>query len=182
MSTVLLPWRIHLPTADQTCVRVVLRPRGERDPWPFSLALTALQRLGATAEARFRSLGAGRGEPLLASQELAWRGVPLLLETDRREAALSLPCWDELADSEATEEDFWELVDAFAAAVDAAHGALGDGEALGLEAPGDAAALRRALGAHHALLVGAGCDAPGAGWLAAAYRELPLSGLTVLLR
>jgi len=182
MSAVLLPWRIHLPTADQTCVRVALRQRGERDPWPFTLALTTLQRLGATAGTRFRSLGAGRGEPLLASQELAWRGCPLLLETDRREAALTLPSWDEMADSQATEEDFWELVDAFAAAAGAAHGAIGDGEALDPPAPGSSETLRHALGAHHALLVPGGCDGVSPAWLAAPYRELPLSGLTVLLR
>jgi len=182
VSTVLLPWGIHLPTADQTCVRVALRPRGEHDPWPFSLALTAMQRLGATSQARFRSLGAGRGEPLIASQELEWRGCPLLLETHVHEAALSLPSWDEMTDSEATEADFWELVDAFAEAAGASHGAIGDGEALSPEPPAGAAATRRALGAHHALLVPATGEPTTPGWLAAAYRELPLSGLTVLLR
>lgn len=174
-------WSVHLPTADATCVRLRLRPRGPTDPWPFSLALTRLAALGAVGEERFRSLGAGRGEPLLASQELRWHGCPLHLETTlerdgRREVSLSLPAWDELATGDAVEDDLWELVDALAAAVDAERGALGDGEAL------DDGLPQRALARHLALLVPEG-DAqawPLGG--AARYRDLPLSGLAVLLR
>jgi hypothetical protein len=171
-------WSVHLPTADATWARLRLRPRGERDPWPFTLAVTQLQALGAVGEERFRSLGRGRDEPLLASQELRWRGCPLHLETllgreGSREAALALPSWDELAHSEATEDDFWDLVDGFAAAVGAGHGAIGDGEPLD-----------EVLDRHLALLLPPhlAADAESEGGRACLYRELPLSGLHVLLR
>ncbi len=171
-------WSVHLPTAGETCVRLRLRPRGERDPWPFTLAVTELGRLGAEGEGRFRSLGSGRGEPLLASQELRWRDCPVHLETLRtadgeREAALALPSWDEICEqSSASEADFWELVDGFAAAVDAEHGAIVDGEPL----------AGPAIEEHVAVLVAQHGAAELTGWRAARYRDLPRSGLAVLLR
>jgi len=174
-------WSVHLPTADETCVRLRLRPRDERDPWPFSLALTELARLGAVGEERFRAVGSGRGEPLIASQELRWRSCALHVETlatrdGTREAALALPSWDELCErSEATEEDFWELVDAFAAAVDAEHGAIVDGEALASAGP-------PAIEDHVAVLLPTGAAAHQSGSRSARYRDLPRSGLSVLLR
>lgn len=179
-------WAIHLPTAAATCVRLRLRPRDEHDPWPFVLALTELRQLGATGAERFRSLGRGRGEPVLASQDMVWRGCPLHLLTlaaadGVREASLELPSWDELVGGEATEADFWELVDVVAAAVGARHGAIGDGEPL------DAPAVARpgwedAVARHLAVLL-PGADAAEVGaWRAARYRDLPLSGLVVLLR
>jgi hypothetical protein len=183
-------WAIHLPTADETCVRVSLRPRGERDPWPFSLALTELAGLGAVGEGRFRALGSGHGEPLLASQELAWRGCAVHLETlvardGSREAALALPSWDELCDqSDAGEDDFWELVDAFAGAMGAAHGAIVDGEPLD-PSPLDAeagAGWERLLDRHLALLVPEHVAAGLRGCRAVHYRDLPRSRLAVLLR
>lgn len=176
-------WSIHLPTADETCVRLRLRPRDERDPWPFSLAITELGRLGVEGEGRFRALGSGHGEPLLASHELRWRDCPVHLETLRtgdghREAALALPSWDEMcAESAATEDDFWELVDGFAAAVDAERGAIVDGEPLDQPAHG-APAIER----HLAVLVPQPRAAELTGWRAARYRDLPRSGLAVLLR
>jgi hypothetical protein len=176
-------WSIHLPTADETCVRLRLRPRHERDPWPFSLAITELARLGAAGEGRFRAVGSGHGEPLIAAHELRWRRCPVHVETlatrdGTREAALSLPSWDEMCDAaEATESDFWELVDGFAAALDAEHGAIVDGEPLC--AAGSAAA---SLDRHLAVLVPAHVAAGVAPWRAARYRDLPRSGLSVLLR
>jgi hypothetical protein len=171
-------WSVHLPTTDETCIRLRLRPRGERDPWPFSLAITELAQQGAVGEERFRALGSGHGEPLLASQELRWLGCPLHVETlltrdGTREAALALPSWDELAATEATEDGFWALVDGFAAAVDAEHGAIVDGEPL--EAiPG--------IENHLAVLLPEAAAAQHAGWRAARYRDLPRSGLAVILR
>jgi hypothetical protein len=183
-------WAIHLPTADQTCIRVSLRPRDLRDPWPFTLALSELQGLGAVGEGRFRALGSGHGEPLLASQELTWRGCPVHLETLRgrdgsREAALALPSWDELCDqSDAVEDDFWDLVDAFAAAVGAGHGAIVDGEPLApVPPPAETpAAWQRLLDRHLALLVPEPIAAALSGCHAVQYRDLPRSGLAVLLR
>lgn len=182
MSAPALPaWSVHLPTAGATVVRLALRARGPRDPWPFMEAITELGRLGARAtEQRFRSVGAGRGHPLIASQELAWRGLPLHFETvalgsagGQTEASLELPSWDELvAAPDATEEALWDLVDTLAAVTGAVYGAIGDGEALA--APPDLA--------HHAALLVSAAGAGAAGWHAADYRELPLSGLHVLLR
>jgi hypothetical protein len=178
-------WRIHIPTADETCIRLRLRPRDERDPWPFSLAITELARLGAAGEGRFRALGSGHGEPLIASHELRWRNCPVHVETLKardgtREAALSLPSWDEMCEQpEATEDDFWELVDGFAAALDAEHGAIVDGEPLS-DAAGHA--WHDAIDTHVALLVPAVAAADLQPARAAHYHDLPRSGLAVLLR
>jgi hypothetical protein len=181
-------WSVHLPTAGETCVRVCLRPREAGDPWPFSLVLTELARLGAVGEGRFRALGSGHGEPLLAAQELRWRRCPAHLETlvgrdGRREAALSLPSWDEMCtQAEATEEDFWDLVDGFAAAVDAEHGAIVDGEPLELEAPREPRGWEPVLARHLAVLVPVGLAGAVPAGRAAHYRDLSHSGLAVLLR
>jgi hypothetical protein len=172
VSLALPAWSIHLPTADATCVRLRLRPRDPRDPWPFTLAVTELGRLGAVAVDRFRALGGGRGEPVLASQAMEWRACPLHLETHTGgEATLELPSWDELAATELSEVDVWELVDTFAAAVDAERGSIGDGESLGA-----------GVADHIALLVPGGEAALPHPWLATRYRDLPRSGLSVLLR
>jgi hypothetical protein len=174
-------WAVHLPTTDTTCVRLALPRRTGHEPWPFTLAVTELTRLGATPVERFRSLGAGRGDPLIASQDLTWQGHPLRLEAvtlrdGAAEVALDLPPWDELTAGEATEAMLWDLVDALAAAVDARHGAIGDGEPLSPLDPLDAA-LRR-----HLVVLAPAVLASSAGWLAADYLELPRSGLHVLLR
>jgi hypothetical protein len=174
-------WSIHLPTAGETCIRLRLRPRDARDPWPFSLALTELARLGAAGEGRFRALGSGHGEPLIAAHELSWRRCALHVETlatndGTREAALALPSWDELCEqSEATEDDFWDLVDGFAAAVDAEHGAIVDGEPLPTAGPPD-------IEHHVAVLVPTHLADHPDPRRAAHYRDLPRSGLSVLLR
>jgi hypothetical protein len=175
-------WAVHLPTADETCIRLRLRPRQERDPWAFSLAITELARQGAAARERFRALGSGHGEPLLASQELLWRRCPLHVEAllardGSREAALALPSWDELCDDpDATEDDFWALVDGFAAAVDAESGAIVDGEPL------EPSPRPPGIDRHLAVLVPAAAVEGVDGWRAAHYRDLPRSGLAVLLR
>ena len=179
-------WAVHLPTADQTCVRLAIAPRGPADPWPFTVAVTELGRLGATGRERFRSLGRGTGEPLLASQELAWHGCSLHLESrldreGRGELSLELPCWDELCQRDATEDDFWDLVDALAAAASPTHGAVTDGEALDPAPPRTRAECERALDRHLALLLPPGSAELSAS-RAARYRELPRSGLAVLLR
>jgi hypothetical protein len=181
-------WNVHLPTADQTCVRLSLRPRDPGAPWAFALALTELKALGATGETRFRALGTGQGEPLVASQDLVWRGCPLHVETvvtrdGTREAALALPSWDELCvTADAGEEDFWELVDRVAAAVDAGHGAVVDGEPLDPAPPASDDGWQRLVDRHLALLVPAGVAERIEGARAAHYRDLPLSGLAVLIR
>jgi hypothetical protein len=125
--------------------------------------------------------------PLIADYQLAWRGNQLHLEGLHHvaagvgEAALTAPPWDELVAGEADEAAFWELVDEFAAAVEARFGAIVDGEPIELEAAGEGAGWRRRLRGSLGLLLPEG----DAGWLsaeAAVYRSLPRSGLLVLLR
>jgi hypothetical protein len=96
------------------------------------------------------------------------------------EAALALPPMEEVA-ARVDESSWWELVDAFAAAADAAHGALADGEPVELEPASSPAGWRRRLGDHLGLLLPAGI----AGELApagAVYTFLTESRLVVVLR
>ncbi len=178
-------WRVLIPTADETCVRVRCREPAGKGPWPLSRALVELGHLGLQPEERFRSLGAGRGQPLLQSQEASWHELPVHLESlvtaggRLVEAALALPAMEELI-ARVDESSWWELVDVFAAACDAAHGAVVDGEPLELEPAADAAGWRSRLADHLALLVpGRFADQlPPAG---AVYTSLPMSSLTVVL-
>jgi len=179
-------WGVHIPTADETCARVRCRDPEGSAPWPLSRAMVDLGRLGLLPTERFRSLGSGRGRPLLHSQEAQWRGLPVHLESlvlssgGVVEAALALPGMDEVVE-QVDETCFWELIDTFAAAVDAAHGALVDGEPLELEPAADGPGWRRRLGDHVGLLVP---DSTGTDWgpLGAVYTSLPVSRLTVVLR
>ena len=177
-------WRVHLPTALETRVRAVGRA-DHRDPWPSARALDALLAAGAVRAGPPRAVGAGAGPPLIASQQLRWEGVEVEVECVAMaegvvESNLVAPPWDELARSAAGEEAWWELVDAFLAAVDARHGALVDGEAVELEDP-NPATLHARLRRHLALLVPEWL-AGAAGAAADVYRTLPHSGLVVLLR
>ena len=180
------PWRVHIPTVEESCVRVRCRRPAGSGPWPLSSALTELGRLGLRPTERFRSLGRGRGQPLLHSQEAEWRGLDVHLELvvssggEVVEAALALPGMDEVV-RRVGEDEWWELVDLFAAAVDAAHGALVDGEPLDLEPAGPALDWRRRIGDHLALLLPAALGAES-GPAAFAYTTLPASELSVLLR
>jgi hypothetical protein len=176
-------WRVHLPTAGETRVRAVSRV-DPGAPWPSSRALAALLRAGAVRSGPPRSLGAGRGLPLIASQPVRWAGMEIEVEClvqgpGAVECNLVAPPWDELVAAEATEEAWWELVDGMLAAVDARHGAIVDGEAVALDEPSPAT-LRARLRRHLGLLVGAELVA-AAGAAACAYRALPASGLLVLL-
>jgi hypothetical protein len=179
-------WRVHIPTVDESCVRVRCRRPAGAGPWPLSTALAEMGRLGLRPTDRFRSLGRGRGQPLIHSQEADWRGLAVHLESlvtsggDVVEAALALPGMDEVV-CRVGEDEWWELVDVFATAVDAAHGALVDGEPLDLEPAGSAPDWHRRIGDHLALLLPPEADAePGPA--ACAYTTLPASGLLVVLR
>ena len=179
-------WRVHIPTADETCVRVRCADPEGGAPWPLPRAMVELGRLGLRPTERFRSLGAGRGRPLLHSQEAEWRGLPVHLESlvtgsgGVVEAALALPGMDEVVER-VDELSWWELLDTFAASVDAVHGALVDGEAVELEPAADDASWRRRLGDHLGLLVP---ESAASGWepLGAVYTSLPVSRLAVVLR
>jgi hypothetical protein len=177
-------WRVHLPTALETRVRVV----GRHDPgapWPSARALGAALAAGAARSGPPRTVGGGRGLPLITGQPLRWAGVDLELEcvADRCgvvECDLVAPPWDELVTAAAGEEEWWELVDAVLAAVDARHGAVVDGEALDPADPSPAL-LRVRLRRHLGVLVPEHLAAD-AGTGAVAYRSLPRSGLVLLLR
>lgn len=177
-------WRVHLPTALETRVRALSRV-DPGAPWPSSRAVAALLDAGAVRSGPPRSVGAGRGLPLIASHPLRWAGVEvevecLLLGAGAVECNLVAPPWDELAAADAPEEAWWELVDGVLAAVDARHGALVDGEAVDLGEPSPVT-LRARLRRHLGLLVSDDLvAAAGAG--ACLYRRLPRSGLALLLR
>lgn len=182
-----MSWRVHIPTAAETCLRVRCGQGASGGGWPLPRALVELGRLGLQPTERFRSLGAGRGRPLLHSQEAEWRGLPAHIESvvsERGavvEAALALPGMDQMVE-EVDEASWWELADTFCAAVDAVHGAVVDGEPLEMEPPDGAEGWRRRLGDHLALLVP---DAvPEAAWgpAGAVYTSLPMSRLAVVLR
>jgi hypothetical protein len=179
-------WRVHIPTVEESCVRVRCRRPAGTGPWPLSSALTELGRLGVRPTERFRSLGRGRGRPLIHSQEAEWEGLTVHLESlvtvggSMVEAALALPAMDEVV-RRVDEDRWWELVDAFVLAVDALHGALVDGEPVDLEAADTPLAWRRRVGDHLGLLVPPGAEVD---WepLACVYTTLPASGLSVVLR
>jgi len=178
-------WWVHLPTALETRVRAV-GGADARDPWPSARALSALLAEGAVRTGPPRSVGAGSGVPLFTSQTLRWAGVEVELEClvmapGVVESNLVAPRWDELATAGTTEAAWWELVDAFLAAVGARHGAEVDGEALDLEEPTATAALRARLRRHLGVLVREPL-AGAAGSAACVYRTLPRSGLVLLLR
>jgi hypothetical protein len=184
LATVSPSWHVHLPTTQETRVRAMSRV-DPGAPWPSSRALAALLGSGAVRSGPPRSVGVGRGLPLLASQPVRWAGMEVEVECVVQgpgmvESNLVAPPWDDLVLGEATEEEWWDLVDGFLAAVDARHGVVADGEALEVEEP-SSATLRQRLRRHLGVLVGGGlASAAGAG--ACAYRCLPMSGLLLLLR
>jgi hypothetical protein len=179
-------WRVHIPTVEESCIRVRCRQPAGSGPWPLTTALVELARLGVRPTERFRSLGTGRGRPLLHAQEAEWRGLAVHLEQvvtsggEVVEAALALPGMDEVVLC-VDEDQWWELVDAFAAAVDASHGALVDGEPVDLTPAGTPLGWRRRIGDHLGLLVPEGTETAW-GCSATVYTTLPSSGLAMVLR
>ncbi len=182
-----MSWRVHIPTAGETCLRVRCGQDAATGGWPLPRALVELGRLGLRPTERFRSLGAGRGRPLLHSQEAGWRGLPVHLESvvsERGtvvEAALALPGMDEVV-AEVDEAAWWELADTFCAAVDAVHGALVDGEPLRMEPAVRDEEWPRRLRDHVGLLVPEALT--GVTWEPSGdvYTSLPMSRLAVVLR
>jgi hypothetical protein len=180
-----MSFSVHLGSADTTRIHLGPGPRRRTDPWPLPRALTELAAVGAVRTQAPRTLGSGRGMPLLSAQDLTWSGRTVHLDVrgdddDRLgvEAFLELPAWDELVAAGVSEESVWELVDVAAAALGATAGVIADGEA---PLPGEpcadvVAALRRHLG----VLVPEGTPDPGP--VACRYRTLPRCGLEVLLR
>jgi hypothetical protein len=168
-------WRVHVGTADVTCVRFALAALRDDDPWPLSRVVADVTAAGATRADRPHAAGAGRGVPIIHRQSLEWHGCALHLEAHRlaasAELSMELPSWDELTERIDDEDSVWYLVDIVASACDARWGALGDGEALG-EAPD--------LRLHAGVLVPER-DSDSFG-ITRAYTLLQRSGLAVLLR
>lgn len=177
-------WAVHLPTADSTRLGLVLEPPADGDPWPLALALGVLDALGARRCGRPDAVGRGRGRPLITRAEVEWDGAALQLVASHAkgldELVVEAPCWDELVALPAWSEDrWWELVDQLATATGARAGALGDEEPLSID-PRGPGGWRAALRRQFAVLLPSPPDQLGG--IAAVYRELPLSGLVVLLR
>ncbi len=148
-----------------------------------------LRVVGAAPAGRPHAAGAGRGVPLIQRQALSWEGCDLLLEahhardaTTPDEVSLTLPPWDELQQRAASEDDVWRLIDATTAACAARFGAIGDGEAMELLSPADCDDWVSRARRHTGLLLRAGDAAHVPATVASGYRELPVSGLVVLLR
>ena len=178
-------WSVSLAGVVETAVRLACPPPARRSPWASARALGALSALGASAGGSPRAVGAGRGHPVLSSRLLELDGATVEVEAvvvgegTPVEVTLRWPAFDEL-EPLVDEARWWEVVDAVAAAVDARHGALVDGEAIDLADP-EAADLAARLRRHAGLLVPERL-APAAGALACHHRTLERSGMAVLLR
>lgn len=169
------PWRVHIGTAGVTCVRFALAPARVSDPWPLSRVVAEVLSMGASRADRPHAVGSGRGVPIIHRQDMHWCDSDLHLEARRvdgvADVSMELPAWDELTERVEEEDAVWALVDTVAAACDARWGALGDGEALGEEPD-----LRRHIGV---LVPERDSESFG---MTHSYKELPKSGLSVLLR
>lgn len=174
-DTAVPAWRVHLGTADVTCVQFAIPKPRDRDPWPLSAVVAGVATAGGERGDRPHAVGTGRGVPIIHRQEMRWHGCALQLEShvlaDSAAVSLELPAWDELVERVESEAFVWDIIDTVADACAARWGAIGDGEALGSQPD-----LRR----HAGLLVQPG-DVATFG-MTHPYTVLPRSGLAVLLR
>ena len=180
-----LRWRVLLPTVTETVFTFAI-PRIAGAPWPAMPLVAALHDIGFAARERPRALGRGRGVPLIHEQYLERDGIPLDVTAvgagEIDEVRLALPAGDELCAGPLDEDSLWEIVDAAAAASHAAHGTVGDGEATALPGALGAAEWRARLLRHLGLLLPRDLAAELPAADVCRYRELPESGLEVLLR
>jgi hypothetical protein len=177
-------WRVHLPTADTTCVTLLCARRGDADPWPLARPLAELMALGAVRDDRPHAVGAGRGIPIMHRQALHLDGIDIELASVRGlagddEVTLSLPPWDELIAAAADEDAVWEIVDIVAAGCGGRVGSIGDGEAMTLAEAGETLDADALLRRHVGVLLQDLERTPAATHV---YRLLPRSGLAVILR
>ncbi len=181
-------WSCCLPTTGETTISLsVLRTAG---PWIGARARASLGGPpGVTADpGRERyAIGGGRGTPQVHGEPLIWLGCPAWLEVcapaheERAEVTLRLPPWHELS-QEVAEGELWDVADVLAFDLGSDLGVVDDGATVGFpdveEPPGRA---KRLLRAHLGIIVPAaelgalegGCTP---------YRELPRSGLLLVLR
>ncbi|MHB8490436.1 MAG: hypothetical protein ACYDCS_14140 [Candidatus Dormibacteria bacterium] len=179
-------WSVHLGTAACTCFRFVYEPLRDSDPWPLTRVISDLRARGARPVNRPRALGSGRGIPLIHAQEMMWSGCHLELEAHHLrdhgadEISLMLPAWDELLATVEREDDLWDTVDTVAAASAPRFGIVGDGESIIALHCDSATDVRRLLHRHVGVMLHD--DAEAGSKAASRYRELPRSGMIVLLR
>lgn len=179
-------WYVSLPTVLETRITVATPPGVTP---ALGRVLSQLEEEGVRPSDGFHAPGSGQDPPLVLSQEAIWRGLPIELEAiasrDREtpaEVSLALPCHEELAAcAEVREADLWRLVDVFADAVDARHGAVLDGEQLNLAQPVDRLGWHERFELHCGLLVP---PSVAEVWSPAAtpYWTLDRSGLLLVLR
>ncbi|MGC8474123.1 MAG: hypothetical protein ACP5PW_06935 [Candidatus Dormibacteria bacterium] len=181
-------WSCCLPTTGETTVSLsVLTTTG---PWIGARARAALggpPRVTADPLRERYALGGGRGTPQIHGEPLVWLGCPVWLEVcapanePRAEVTLRLPPWQELSQMVA-EADLWEVADLLALDLGSDLGVVDDGATVGFPeaeaAPGGALRLLRS---HLGIIVrSAALGDLGSGY--APYRELPHSGLLLVLR
>jgi hypothetical protein len=180
-------WRVHLGTAEATVVRLVSHPTRGGEGWPLTRLLADVSGLGARRVAAPRAVGSGRGAPLIHSTELRWHACDVFVEarhdsaSGRHEVSIELPPWDELCSRVEHEAELWDLLDVVAAASDAQHGTIGDGEATELELPEDEREWEQRCRRHIGVLAPASV-AEMRLRSACVYRALPQSGLCMFLR
>ena len=181
-------WSCCLSTAGETTVSLsVLTTAG---PWIGARARAALGGSPRVTPDPLReryALGGGRGTPQIHGEPLIWLGCPVWLEVcapvneRRAEVTLRLPPWQELSQVVA-EADLWEVADRLALDLGSDLGVVDDGATVGFpeaeDAPGQAPRL---LQSHLGVIVpSAALGDLGRG--RAPYRELPQSGLLLVLR
>ena len=181
-------WSCCLPTTGETTISLsVLKTPG---PWIGARARAVLgspPRVTADPERERYAVGGGSGTPQLHGEPLIWLGCPAWLEVcapaheERAEVTLRLPPWHELSRMVA-EEELWDAADALAVDLGSDLGVVDDGATVGFpeeeEQPGLALRL---LQAHLGIIV----QSAAFGGLESSrtpYRELPRSGLLVVLR
>ena len=181
-------WSCCLPTTGETTLSLsVLRTAG---PWIGARARASLggpPRVTADPLRERYAIGGGRGTPQIHGEPLVWLGCPAWLEVcapageRRAEVTLRLPPWQELSQVVA-EEDLWEVADLLALDLGSDLGVVDDGATVGFPEvetrPGRA---RRLLHAHLGIIV----QSTALGDLGSSrtpYRELPRSGLLLVLR
>lgn len=181
-------WDCCLTTADETTVSLCC-PLDRGGPWLAGRALDVVRAAGEVAPDLSReryAAGTKRGAPLILGEPLLWRGLAATMEACQAggertgEVTLRLPPWPELAGA-VPESALWELVDQLAEELGSLCGVVSDGRAVGYPDLGKPreAAVRLQL-SHLGVLV-------PRDWLpflrpgSSPYRELPDSGLVVVL-
>ncbi len=181
-------WNCCLPTADETTLSLSC-PLEEHAPWLAGRVLDVLRQVARARSDPSREryvVGRRRGAPLVLGEPLLWNGLEIVAEASEPlgsglgEATLRLPPWSELA-QRVPEPELWVLADHLAEELRAGCGVVSDGRSVGFPKPDWRPSPARRLQSRHL-----GVLVPRA-WLAdlrpgsTVYRELPRSGLLVVL-